>query len=151
MKIRVEHVPIEENEVVLRCKELDEEMLEIVSLLRERIAKLAVYKDGETHMLTPADILYAESVDGKTFICTKENVYDTAGSLTQLEAAYEGTGMLRISKSQIVNLYKVESLKSLPNSRVQIVLQNGERLVVSRHYVQALKTKLGIEQKGDWL
>lgn len=41
MKIRVEHGEYEENELILRCKELDEECLSVLALLRERGAKLA--------------------------------------------------------------------------------------------------------------
>lgn len=33
MKIIVEHVPLEENEIVLRCPVLDDEMLRVLSLL----------------------------------------------------------------------------------------------------------------------
>ncbi len=37
MKITVEHDPAAENEVVLRCALLDDEMLRVLSLLRERL------------------------------------------------------------------------------------------------------------------
>lgn len=149
MKIRVEHGECEENEVVLRCKELDDEMLEVLSLLRERSARLAAHKDGETHMLQPADLYYAEAVDGRTFLYTAEMVLETGYSLSRLEALYGDAGLLRIGKSQLVNLYRVASLRSLPNSRVEVTLQNGERLVVSRHYTQSLKEKLGLLSRED--
>lgn len=144
MKICVEHGDFDENEVVLRCKALDDEMLEVLALLRDRAAKLAAYSEGETHMLLPADICYAEAVDGKTFVYTPALVLETAQSLARLEEQYQDAGLLRIGKSQLVNLYHVVKLKSLPNSRVQLTLKNGERLVASRHYVQSLKEKLGL-------
>ncbi|NLO99096.1 MAG: hypothetical protein GX386_02250 [Clostridiaceae bacterium] len=50
MKIRVEHGEFPENEIILRCKELDEEMMEVLSLLRERSAKIICFKEGETHL-----------------------------------------------------------------------------------------------------
>ena len=34
MKITVEHTDVSENEIVLRCRELDDEMLHVLSLLR---------------------------------------------------------------------------------------------------------------------
>ena len=34
MKITVEHKDVPENEIVLRCRELDDEMLHVLSLLR---------------------------------------------------------------------------------------------------------------------
>lgn len=144
MKIRVEHGPVEENEVVLRCRELDDEMLEVLALLKDRSAKLVARKNGESFMLQPGDVYYADSVDGKTFVCTRDLVLETGRSLSQLEDAHGEAGFLRISKSQLVNLYRVSSLKSLSNSRVELTLQNAEKLIVSRHYIQNLKEKLGM-------
>lgn len=144
MKIRVEHGDYEENEIVLHCRELDDEMLEILSSLRERSVKLTGYKDGETHVIKPGDICYADTVDGRTFIYATDAVLEIQQSLTRLEKQYGDMGLLRIGKSQLVNLYHVAKLKSLPNSRIEITLKNDERLIVSRHYTQTLKTKLGM-------
>lgn len=144
MKILVEHGAFDENEVVLRCKELDEEMLEILALLKERSSRLAAYKDGEIHMLQAADIYYAEAVDGKTFIYTKDMVLESSQSLSALQDEHGDWGVIRIGKSQLVNLYHVSKLKSLPNSRIEITLRNGEKLIASRHYIQNLKEKLGM-------
>lgn len=145
MKIRVEHIADAENEVILRCKELDEEMLEILSLLRERTTKLIGQKNGEIHMLQPSDLLYVDSVDGKTFLYTRNMVLETAKSLSRLEELHSDTGIVRIGKSQLVNLYHVAKLKSLPNSRIEITLISNEKLIVSRHYVQDLKERLEIK------
>ncbi len=144
MKIRVEHGDFAENEVVLRCAALDAEMLEVLALLKERSAKLCAYKDGETHMLPPSDIYYAETVDGKNFLYTAGLVLETPQSLARLEELHGEAGLLRIGKSQLVNLYRVARLRSMPNSRIEITLQNDEKLIVSRHYIHALKEKLGM-------
>ena len=144
MKIRVEHAEHAENEVILCCKELNEEMLEILALLRERSVRLVGYKNGESHILPPGDIYYAEAVDGRIFLYTANLVLETFQSLVLLQERYVDAGFLRIGKSQLVNLYHVVRLKSLTNSRVEITLQNEERLIVSRHYVQSLKEKLGM-------
>lgn len=144
MKIRVEHGEYEENELILRCKELDEECLSILALMRERSAKMVAFKDGETHILSPDNICYSEAVDGKTFLYTADAVLETAHSLSTLQEKYEEMGFVRIGKSQLVNLYHVAKLRSLPNSRIELTLKNSERLIASRHYVQLLKEKLGL-------
>ena len=144
MKIRVEHGDYEENELILHCKELDDECLSLLALLRERSAKLVAFKEGETYMLNPNDICYAESVDGKTFLYTTDTVLESGQSLATLQERHEDAGLIRIGKSQLVNLHHVGMLKSLPNSRIEITLKNGERLIASRHYVQDLKEKLGL-------
>lgn len=144
MKIRVEHGEYEENELILRCKELDEECLSVLALLRERSAKLAAFKDGEIHMLNPGGICYAEAVDGKTFLYTADAVLETSHSLSALQDKYGEAGFIRIGKSQLTNLYHVAKLRSLPNSRIELTLKNGECLIASRHYVQNLKENLGL-------
>lgn len=146
MKLLVEQGDFDENEVVLRCREMDGEILDILSFLRDRSVKFATYKNGEIHMLLPADIFYAEAVEGKTFIYTKDMVLESNQSLAALQDAHGDLGILRISKSQLVNLHHVGKLKSLPNSRIEITLKNGEKMIVSRHYVQNLKDRLGMSE-----
>lgn len=54
MKITVEHTDIPENEVILRCPVLDEEMLGVLSLLRSGLQRLCVWDDSRrTTLLTP--------------------------------------------------------------------------------------------------
>ena len=43
MKITVEHTENEENEVILRCRELDDEMLRLLALVRAGMQKLLVW------------------------------------------------------------------------------------------------------------
>lgn len=144
MKITVEHVDCEENEVVLRCKYIDEEMLEILSILKEQTLKLPAKRDGNVTMLTPQEILYADAVDNKVFLYTKDSVYETSETLQLIENKFINFGFLRIGKSQVVNLQHVRNLKNLLNSRVELTLNNNEKLIVSRHYAQLLKNRLGL-------
>jgi len=145
MKIRVEHRPGDENEVVLRCESLDEEMLGVLALLGERTVRLQASKDGETYMLPPDDVFYADAVDNRTFLYTKDAVYETNRSLAELESRCAKFGYVRIGKSQVVNLRHIDRLKSFPDRRIELTLPTGERLIVSRHYRRAFAEKLGID------
>ncbi len=144
MKITVEHRSGGENEIILRCETLDEEMLEVLAYLKERTTKIVAYKDGELFMIMPDDIFYVEAVDGKTFIYTREDVFETQDSLSGLVMRYDNAGYIRIGKSQIVNLRHIKKLRSLSDRRIEIQLTSEEKLIVSRHYAQDLKIKLGI-------
>ncbi len=144
MRIKVEHKENGENEIILRCKNLDEEMLEVLSMLKDRTLRIVAKKDDELLMLLPNQVFYAEAVDGNTFLYTEDLVVETHESLAQLEMKYEDTGFIRIGKSQLMNLYHVEKIRSLINSRIEVTLKSGEILIVSRHYKQALLNKLGI-------
>ena len=67
MKITVEHCDTPENEVILRCRELDEEMLHFLALLRSGMQSLCAFtEDRETVFLSPQEVLYAESVEERT-------------------------------------------------------------------------------------
>ena len=71
MKVRVEYAPVLENEVVLRCPRLDQEMLRVLSLVRSGLQKLCVWDENrEIILLSPDETLYCESVDEHTFLYT---------------------------------------------------------------------------------
>lgn len=71
---------------------------------------------------------------------------ETSRSLGVLQEKFGNMGFVRNGKSQLVNLHHVAKLKSLPNARIELTLKNGERLIASRHYIQSLKEKLGIQE-----
>ena len=139
MKVRVEYAPVLENEVVLRCPRLDQEMLRVLSLVRSGLQKLCVWDENrEIILLSPDETLYCESVDEHTFLYTASAFYQTALTLAEL------VGYLRVSKSAVINLHRIRSLKSRTGGRIEASLENGERLVVSRHYAPLLRERLGL-------
>ena len=70
--------------------------------------------------------------------------YQTALTLAELEGRYGELGYLRVSKSAVINLHRIRSLKSRTGGRIEASLENGERLVVSRHYAPLLRERLGL-------
>lgn len=145
MKITIEHVSCEENEVILKCRELDAEMQEVLSYLKKSMPKLAAKKEEDLILLGPNEIFYADSVDNRTFLYTKDDVLESKDSLASIEEKFSDSGLVRIGKSQLVNLHHVRQLKSILYSRIQITLESGDKLVVSRHYAQVFKNRLGVE------
>ena len=113
MKITVEHTTDGENEVILRCKELDDEMLRLLALIRSGMQKLLVWNEQrETLPLNVAEVVYCETVEEKTFVYTDGGMYQTALSLAELEDRWESMGLLRCGKSCVVNLYAIRRLRS---------------------------------------
>lgn len=145
MKITVEHCETPENEVVLRCREVDAEMLSVLSLLRSGLQRLCVWDENrETTLLSPREVVYCESVDERTFVYTGATVFQTALNLAELEDRYSELGLFRAGKSAVVNLHHIRSLKSRPGGRIEAVLETGEKLMVSRHYAPLLRERLGL-------
>ena len=145
MKITVEHCDTPENEVILRCRELDEEMLHILALLRSGMQSLCAFtEERETVFLSPREVLYAESVEERTWLYCERAVWRTALSLSELEARYEALGFCRVSRSMVVNLHGIRHLKSCAGSRIEATMRNGEKVMISRHYGPLLRERLGM-------
>ena len=138
MKIIVQHTAIPENEVILRCPALDEEMLGILTLL-------GVWDEARTlTLIAPDQVVYCESVDDRVFVYTQQTIYHTALSLGELESRYASLGFVRIGRPVLVNLHHIRTLKSRPGGRVEILLETGEKLMASRHYAPLLRERLGL-------
>ena len=145
MKIIIEDIgPDEDEEIIIRCREVDESILQLVNGLKIKKEKLAV-KNGERILqIEPGEIYYFEAVDNKVFLYMQNSVYETKLKLYELERRFAGTDFFRVSKSVILNLAKVENFYPSFNGRFEALMKNGERVVISRQYVPLLKRKLGI-------
>lgn len=135
---------VEEIEIKIRCKKLDENLIKIISQLKAYDEKFTGMKDGKIHLLDIDDIYYFESVDKKTFIYLKKDIYETSLKLYELEEKFKNTDFFRASKSTIINLAKINDIKPLIGAKLEVTLENSEKLIVSRQYVPILKDKLGL-------
>lgn len=143
MEVQIEQIPREEEErVLIRCYAVTEEVQEIASFIRSRQGHLSgTTKEGQFE-IPLTDIYYMESVDGKTFLYTKEEVYGSAYRLFELEEMLKEKHFLRISKAMVVNLLKIQCIQPAFNGRFTAVLRSGEKVIISRSYVKALKAAL---------
>ena len=145
MKIVIEECkPGEEEQIIIRCKEMDEHVLKVISELKVGQRKLPGISDGVITMIEPARVYYFEGVDNKVFLYCKQNVYETKLKLYELEEEFKNTNFFRASKSVILNVTKIKSVSPAYNGRFEALLFNGERVVISRQYVPELKKKLGL-------
>lgn len=144
MKITIEAPkPGEEDEIIVRCTDLDERVLKLIQALRAE-DKLTGYIDDKIVKLSLKEIYYFEAVDNKVFSYTAKETYEIHKKLYEIELAFEHTDFLRISKSVIVNVAKIAYVKPIFNGRFEAKLKNDEKVIVSRQYVADLKKKLGI-------
>ncbi len=144
MKITIEvPKPGEENEIIVRCADLDERLLKLIQALRTE-DKLTGYIDDKIVKLPLKEIYYFEAVDNRVFSYTAKETYEIRKKLYEIEQEFEHTDFLRISKSLIVNVSKIAYVKPIFNGRFEAKLKNDEKIIVSRQYVSELKKKLGI-------
>ena len=85
-----------------------------------------------------------ETVDGRTFLYTEDAVYQTPLRLYELEDRLEGTEFVRASKQLLATFDHVKAIRPAINARLQLLLDNGEAVIVSRQYAPSIKRKLGL-------
>ena len=131
-------------EIVIKCGMMDDRLESIIQHIRLHMFSVAGVKDGETKIFPLGDIFYFDSTDERTFLYLENDVYECSLKLYELEEQLEKANFVRISKSCIVNIMKLDSVRPLLNSRYEAKLENGEKLIISRHYLPGFKRKFGI-------
>lgn len=131
-----------EDEIILRCRDLNDELMQLIYGLKMYDKKLTGSSNGKIYFIDPTDVFYFEAVDNKVFIYCEKQVYETKMKLYEIEAVYMNTDYFRASKSSILNLQKIVNIKAAFNGRFEAELLNGEKIIISRQYVPSLKEKL---------
>ena len=143
MQTKITRIERDKPEILeIRCHEISDEVREIVAFVKSRQGQLTGTADDRMYEIAVSDIFYIESVDSKTFIYCKNREYETKQKLYELEEMLRDKHFLRVSKSVLLNLMKVSSIKPALNSRFTAVLFSGEQVVISRKYVPELKKAL---------
>lgn len=136
----------EPEELAIRCHEETELVREIVTFVKSRQGQLTGVIEGAQYEIPVSDIYYVEAVDNTAFIYGSKKVYEARQKLYELEVVLKKKYFLRVSKSLILNLMKVKSIKPALNGRYFAILQSGEEIIISRKYVPELKKAL----KGEF-
>ena len=140
MKLEIRKIPENEPEMVeIRYHWITDEIQEIVSFVKSRQGQLSATRDGQRFEVPVMNLFYAESLDERVFLYTASDSYEIRMKLYELEDLLKSKSFLRISKSMIVNLMKISSVRPALNGRFSAILKNGEEIIISRKYVPELK------------
>ncbi|RRJ64281.1 LytTR family transcriptional regulator [Paenibacillus oralis] len=131
----------EDVEITIKCRLIDADLEKLIAQIRLYGFSITGKKDGASYPLRPEDIYYFESIDDKTFAYCEKDVYECSLRLYELEQQFAQADFVRISKSCILNIMKLSSVRALINGRFEAKLDNGEKLIINRHYVQGFKQK----------
>lgn len=134
-----------DTEVVINCSSINAETENIIAALQIVDNQITVTKNSETHLLNISEIAYIESVDRRTFVYTENDCYESKLKLYEIDDRLCNSNFLRISKSCIVRLKYIRSLKSEFDRKIRITLENGEQLIASRQYAVELRKRLGVK------
>lgn len=153
MKIRLElDKNITEDEVIIRCGSLSEEVQMMQKALADLMAnnlRFVCYKGETEYYLSLDDILFFETEEKEIYAHTGNQRFSVRYRLYELEDFLPGQ-FLRISKSTILNTNKVYSIqRNITASSAVEFKDTHKQVYVSRHYYKPLKNKL--EEKRNQL
>lgn len=131
--------------VIIKCPQKTEEVCKIETLLLGCKNKLACTKNGVTYLVDKNDVLFFESMEKNCFLYTVDGVFQISKKLFEIEEMLSEIGFLRTSKSQIINILKIESLCPDFGGRIEAIMENGYKLIISRQYAKQFKERMGFK------
>ncbi|MCQ2493863.1 MAG: LytTR family transcriptional regulator [Lachnospiraceae bacterium] len=146
MKFRIEvDENISENEIVLRCKNLDEDMLELqrqLSGITKASGALEVFNGEADYYLKFSEIIFLETDGGLVIVHTKDQIFHTKQKLYELEEMLPFY-FFRVSKSTILNTREIRCIhKNITGSSEIEFSGSVKKSYVSRNYYKPLLEKM---------
>jgi DNA-binding LytR/AlgR family response regulator len=135
----------EETAVVIRAKEISEEVSEIARALSNLNLQLIVgFRDGSAVVVGVERIIRVYAANQKVYIVTDDCEYTSRLRLYELEERLPRNVFVRTSNSEIVNLKKVGSFDLSFSGSICVRFLNGGTTYVSRRYAAKIKAILGM-------
>lgn len=135
---------LDDTEIKISCKLVTPDVENMVAMLQMMNQQLAVTKENENYLLAVSKILYIEALERKTFVYADENVYESKLKLYEMEEKLCHSGFLRVSKSCLVHLKFIKSIRNDVERKLRLTLENGEQIMMSRQYADEIKKRMGV-------
>ena len=130
---------LDDDYVDIKYRELTPAIHQIFQICENTGSILLCEKDNSTYRIDINDVLYIETIDRKSCVYTKDEVYIMSTPLGQLAEVLKGQHFIRISRMALVNIFKIKSISSRLHYRLTAEMSNGEKVLISRHYRSALE------------
>lgn len=142
MKLFLEQREEKEIEVIIKYHQMNDEVKRLLRKVESCNNRVFGDDNGRQYQINIHDIYYIESVDKKTFLYTKDQVFRSELKLYHFVQELKEYDFVQVSKACILNLDVLKHIKSLYNSRMEATLINDEKITVSRTYLPAIKAAL---------
>lgn len=127
---------LQENQVDIFYNEYNEEIESLASFL-EKDRVLIGTQEKQSCKFLISDVYYLEIVDRHCFAYLHKDVYQLELNLKKFLEKYEQAGFVQIGKSTVVNVRYVKRIVPDINMRLNLIMENEEKLVVNRSYKKA--------------
>lgn len=145
MKVRIQVDPALTDEYAeFHVREITNEVSRFAEIIEKNNSVLTGTDEFErTVIIDPEEIVAIHAEKKWCRILTESADYSCRKRLYELEQLL-GPEFMRISKSIIVRIRKIESVEAVFNGMLLLHMKNGSREYVSRTYLPNLKSYLGI-------
>lgn len=124
--------------------EKNRELLEDVSTREEHLTRVVV-KDGSNIRIIPIDdVFYFEAYDDYVKINTKEDCFLKKNTMQKLEDSLDPTKFLRVHRSFILNLSRINKIEPATKDSYLATLTNGSSIPLSRTGYSRLRQVLSL-------
>lgn len=145
MKITIDiNEEVSETEIHICCNRLTPEIENMMATLRIMNQQMVVTKEDVSYLLDVSKVSYIEALERKTFVYTQDAVYESRLKLYEMEERLCQSGFFRVSKSCLVHLKFIQSIRNDVERKLRLTLKNGEQIMVSRQYAEEIKKRLGV-------
>lgn len=142
MKLLIEQsLDCKETVIKITCGIMDERLKRLVEQIRLYSFSIIGKKEGASIPVPLEQIYYFDTAENKTFLYVEKDIYECDKKLYELESHLGETPFVRISKNCILNTAIVVSVKAHFSGRLEANLKNGEKVVVSKHYLKEFRDK----------
>ena len=146
MQIKIElNNAYKEPEIIILTDKMTDDIDRIFKMLSdEKFQIIAGIKNDRVEVLEPNDIIRVYANSKKVFAVTDKGEYMLRLRLYEAEERLSLNQFVRISKSEIINLKKVNSFDLNFAGTICVRFFNNEVTYVSRRYVSEIKKVLGV-------
>ena len=125
---------------------LGRRLLEVLPDLQKRDPapdRLVVKSSGRVYFVRIADIDWCEAAGNYVSLHVGTHSHLIRDTMSRLESQVDPRRFVRIHRSTIVNVDRIQELRSSLTGEHTVVLRDGTRLTLSRGYRDALQARLG--------
>ena len=139
MRVEQRQVKDQPLTVIVEYPEYDQTVDRLISKIKNMSINFTGKTDGKTVSIDISDIYYIENVERKIFLYSKQDVYRYDGNMSDIDSAIADTDLVRISRTCFMNVSHLKEIMQIKNSHLEALLDNGEKLIVSRKYLKDIK------------
>ncbi len=134
--------------IIIRTRRKTQEIENIVSAIEncmENGYPMVPAYDGDIMVLLSQREIYRAFVEKRKLLVQAERgVFVVRKTLAEMESILSGNRFLRISRSEIINLYKVSNFDFSLSGTIHVHFDDGSSTWAARRYVRAIQEILGL-------